>query len=63
MTQRASLVGGLISFLAVIVLSLFSLDMVEGGWFFMQEMESAVVGPPPDGGDSLSPDSCEKILE
>ena len=35
MTRKASMVGGTISFLAVAVLSVLSLDMVEGGGFFM----------------------------
>lgn len=36
MTQRTSLVGGSISFAVVILLSLLSQDMVEGGGFFQQ---------------------------
>ena len=46
MTPRTSMIGGIISFVAVILLSWLSLDMVEeGGLFSLQVAPSGVENP------------------
>ena len=67
MTRKASMVGGTISFLAVAVLSLLSLDMVEGGGFFMEGLVPLEVRSPETDvdssavkGDSTETPSAEK---
>jgi hypothetical protein len=46
MTQKTSLIGGTISMVAVILLSWLSLDMVDGGTFFMLELARPGAGMP-----------------
>ena len=48
MTERTSLIGGTISLAAVILLSWLSLDMVDGGTFFMLELARPGVETPAD---------------
>ena len=62
MTQKTSFVGGVISFAAVILLSILSLDTVEEGGFFMQEVFSSQVDAPPSEGDSIDGSCIEEIL-
>ncbi len=52
MTRKASMVGGTVSFLAVAVLSVLSLDMVEGEGFFMQGLVPLEVSAPEPEVDS-----------
>ncbi len=61
MTQRTSLVGGFVSFVAVALLSCLSLDMVEDGGFFMQELELTVVDTPTAGENSSKTLCVEEI--
>lgn len=46
MNQKTSLIGGTISFAAVLLLSFLSLDMVEGEGFFMQGLMPLDVSAP-----------------
>jgi len=46
MSRRLSIVGGTISFVGVAILSVLSLDMVEGEGFFMQGLFSIEASAP-----------------
>jgi len=52
MPKKFSIVGGTISFLAVALLSALSLDMVEGGGFFMQGIVPVEASAPAEEADS-----------
>ena len=61
MTPRASFVGGIISFTAVILLSVLSLDMVEGVGFFMQGVIPSKVEAPEVPEDSTEIPCVEEV--
>lgn len=61
MSLRVSLVGGVVSFTAVILLSLLSLDMEGAQGFFMQELSVPQVEVAPVGDDSTE-NPCTKEI-
>jgi hypothetical protein len=75
MTQRTSLVGGVISFTAVILLSSLIKEMLDGGGFFQQMLvpviedsidaleDTDTLGPSPGGYNAYLNEVVGRVLE